>query len=137
VSGEGSRRGSDRTTRRRRSGRAALLQLFLLWRDLATPDARGEFLRTVAFGVFLFGAIVGGALTRYFWELLSDGGRLAEADPSELALPLLVSLMVFYPLWAMVSGGTKNFFAVVAAFQNGFFWQTLLSGQKPFAGPGQ
>ena len=40
--------------------------------------------------------------------------------------------MVFYPLWTMVSGTPKNFFAIVgAAFQNGFFWQTIFSGIKP------
>jgi hypothetical protein len=114
---------------------SALLQLFLFWRDLATPAARTEFLRTLAFGTFLLGVMVGGMLTRYFWELLQAGSRIVDADPSVLGLPLLVSLMVFYPLWTMVSGATKNFFAIVAAFQNGFFWQTLLSGLKPFSGP--
>jgi hypothetical protein len=111
---------------------STLLQLFFIWRDLATPAARSEFLRTVAFGVFLFGVMVGGMLTRYFWQVLQAGGRLAEADPSELVLPALVSLMVFYPLWTMGSGATKSFFAIVAAFQNGFFWQTLLFGLKAF-----
>jgi hypothetical protein len=49
-----------------------------------------------------------------------------------LVLPLLVSLMVFYPLWTRVRGSTRSFFVVVAAFQNGFFWQALLSGVTPF-----
>ena len=31
------------------------------------------------------------------------------------------------------TGATKNYFAIVAAFQNGFFWQTLFSGLKPFS----
>ncbi len=39
--------------------------------------------------------------------------------------------MVFYPLWTLVSGTPKNFFAIVAAFQNGFFWQTIFSGLRP------
>ena len=111
---------------------SALLQLFLFWRDLATPAARDEFLRTMAFGFFLFGVMAGGVLARYLWELLQAGRTLAEADPTVLVLPLLVSLLVFYPLWSIVSGATKNFFAIVAAFQNGFFWQTLFSGLKPF-----
>ena len=114
---------------------SALLQLFLLWRGLATPAARDEFLRTMAFGFFLFGVMVGGMLSRYLWELLQAGRSLAEADPTVLVLPLLVSLMVFYPLWTIVSGSTKNYFAIVAAFQNGFFWQTLFSGLKPFPLP--
>jgi hypothetical protein len=43
--------------------------------------------------------------------------------------------MAFYPLWTMVSGAPKNFFAIVAAFQNGFFWQTIFSGLQPFPTP--
>ena len=111
---------------------SALLQLFLYWRDLATPSARAEFLRTLAFAFFLLSVMIGGMLARYFWELFQSGRSVAEADPTLLVLPLVVSLMVFYPLWTMVSGATKNFFAIVAAFQNGFFWQALLSGIRPF-----
>jgi hypothetical protein len=116
-------------------GPSALLQLFLHWRDLRTPEARIEFLQTVAYGVFLFAVMVGGMFARYFWELFQRGRGIAEADVTSLLLPLLVSLMAFYPLWTMVSGAPKNFFAIVAAFQNGFFWQTIFSGLKPFPTP--
>jgi len=70
---------------------------------------------------------------RYFWELFRSGHSLAEADVTALLLPLLVSLMVFHPLWTMVSSTPRNFFAIVAAFQNGFFWQTIFSGLQPIA----
>ena len=112
-------------------GPSALLQLFLHWRDLETAEARSAFLQTVAYGVFLFAVMVGGMFARYFWELFQSGYSLAQADVRALLLPLLVSLMVFYPLWTMVSGTPKNFFAIVAAFQNGFFWQTIFSGLNP------
>jgi hypothetical protein len=115
-------------------GLSSLLQLYLHWRDLKAPDARNEFLRTLAYGLFLFAIMVGGMFARYFWELFQSGHTLAQADVTALLLPLLVSLMVFYPLWTMVSGAPKNFFAIVAAFQNGFFWQTIFSGLKPFPG---
>ena len=49
-------------------------------------------------------------------------------------MPLAVSLMVFYPLWTMVSGAARGFFLIVAAFQNGCFWQTLFSGLRPLTG---
>jgi hypothetical protein len=116
-------------------GPSALLQLYLHWRDLETTEARSEFLQTVAYGVFLFAVMVGGMFARYFWELFQLGLDVAEADVTSLLLPLLVSLMAFYPLWTMVSGAPKNFFAIVAAFQNGFFWQTIFSGLKPFPTP--
>ena len=112
-------------------GVSALVQLLLLWRDLATPHARAEFLRTTSFGVLLVGVTVAGLLARYFWELFQSGRSVADADPGALGLPLVVSLMVFYPLWTMVAGSTRNFFLIVAAFQNGFFWQTLFSGFRP------
>ena len=116
-------------------GLSALLQFYLHWRDLKTSEARTEFLRTLAYGLFLFAVMVGGMFARYFWELLQSGKAVSQADVTALLLPLLVSLMVFYPLWTMVSGAPKNFFAIVAAFQNGFFWQTIFSGLKPFPGP--
>ena len=97
-----------------------------------TPQARAEFLRTTSFGVLLVGVTVAGMLARYFWELFQSGRSVADADPSLLMMPLAVSLMVFYPLWTMVSGATRGFFLIVAAFQNGFFWQTLFSGLRPF-----
>jgi hypothetical protein len=112
---------------------SALVQLLLFWRDLGTPSARAEFLRTLSFAILLLGVTVAGMLARYFWELFQAGRSLADADPSVLVLPMLVSLMVFYPLWTRVRGSTRSFFVVVAAFQNGFFWQALLSGVTPFA----
>jgi hypothetical protein len=111
---------------------SALLQLYLYWRDLQTAPAREEFLLTLAYAIFLFAVMIGGMFARYFWELFQSGRAVAEADVTALLLPLLVSLMVFYPLWTLVSGAPKNFFAIVAAFQNGFFWQTIFSGLKPF-----
>lgn len=113
---------------------SAILQLLLFWRDLATPHARTEFLRTTSFGVLLVGVTVAGMLARYFWELFQVGRSIADADPSVLLMPLIVSLMVFYPLWTMVSGAARGFFVIVAAFQNGFFWQTLFSGLGPLPG---
>ena len=111
---------------------SAVVQLLLFWRDLGTPNARAEFLRTASFGVLLVGVTGAGMLARYFWELFQSGRSVTDADPSVLLMPLLVSLMVFYPLWTMVSG-TRGFFLIVTAFQNGFFWQTLFSGLAPFA----
>jgi len=58
--------------------------------------------------------MVCGMLTRYFWELSRSGRSVGEADLAVLLLPMLVSVMVFYPLWTLVSGATKNFFAIVA-----------------------
>ena len=117
-------------------GIAALLQLYLHHRSLKTPAERDAFLHTLAYALFLFVVMVGGMFARYFWELFQAGKGLGDATVTALLLPLLISLMVFYPLWTMVSGSPRNFFSIVAAFQNGFFWQTIFSGLKPFTPPG-
>lgn len=116
-------------------GIASLLQLYLHWDSLKTPDERKEFLRTVTYALFLFVIMVAGMFARYFWELFQANKGLVDASVTALLLPLLVALMVFYPLWTMVSGSPRNFFSIVAAFQNGFFWQTIFSGLKPFTPP--
>src|SRR5262245_7755179 len=48
---------------------SALVQFLLYWRDLATPMARAEFLRTLSFGGLLVAFTVAGMMARYFWEL--------------------------------------------------------------------
>jgi hypothetical protein len=117
-------------------GLAVLAQLVLHWQSLRGPEQQKEFVRTLIYGVFLFLLMVSGMFARYFWELFQTGKGLAEANLKVLLMPLLVSLMVFYPLWTIASGAPRNFFSIVAAFQNGFFWQTIFSGLKPFTGPG-
>jgi len=67
---------------------------------------------------------------RYFWELWSSGKNLTQASVTALLLPLLVSPMVFYPLWSLLAGAPHSVFAVVAAFQSGFFWQTIFEGPQ-------
>ncbi len=109
-----------------------VIHLVLYWRDLKTIEDKDGFLRALAYGLFLFLVMVAGMFARYFWELFQSGKEWHDAALKTLLLPLLVSLMVFYPLWTIASGAPRNFFAIVAAFQNGFFWQTVFSGLKPF-----
>jgi len=113
---------------------AGFTQLYLYVKSLKSADEKTQFVHKLAYGTFLFVVMVGGMFARYFWELFQSGKGIADANLTTLLLPLLVSLMVFYPLWTMVADAPKNFFSVVAAFQNGFFWQTIFSGLKPFTG---
>lgn len=115
-------------------GLAAVAQVILSWKALKNPEERQAFVHTLVYGLFLFVLMVGGMFARYFWELFQIGKGWDEAELKPLLLPLLVSLMVFYPLWTIASGAPRNFFSIVAAFQNGFFWQTIFSGLRPFTG---
>ncbi|SRR6266478_6456467 len=113
-------------------GVALIGQFIMHLRGLNTPEQKKEFVHTTIYGAFLFVLMVAGMFARYFWELFQTGKDLGDADLKALLMPLLVSLMVFYPLWTIASGSPRNFFSIVAAFQNGFFWQTIFSGLKPF-----
>ena len=113
-------------------GIAVLMQLSLHWRSLRTVEDKEHFIEILVFGLFLYVVMVAGMFARYFWELWSSGKNLTQASVTALLLPLLVSPMVFYPLWSLLAGAPRSVFAVVAAFQNGFFWQTIFEGLKPF-----
>lgn len=97
---------------------------------LQTPAERTGFMFALLYGLLLFLLMVGGMFARYIWELFQAGKGWSDADLKGLLIPLVVSLMVYYPLWTIASGAV-NFFSVVSAFQNGFFWQTIFSGLRP------
>jgi len=42
----------------------------------------------------------------------------------------LFSLVVFYPIWALVADAPRNLFAFYAAFLNGFFWETVVANAR-------
>lgn len=107
-----------------------LVMLALQWQSTSPAD-RDAFLAVLSYGVFLFLMMVGGMFARYFWDLLQAGKGFQQAEVTRLLMPLLISLMIFYPLWTIASGSPRNFFSVVAAFQNGFFWQTIFAELRP------
>lgn len=108
-----------------------------VWSRLATPEAKDQFLMTALYAVFLFILMIGGMFAKYFYDLFQSGQGFPDAKLKDLLMPLLVSLMVFYPLWVMAAGSPKNLFPIIAAFQNGFFWQTIFSRvQAPPPPPG-
>jgi hypothetical protein len=86
---------------------------------------------TWQWGALLFGAMVLGILARYFWELLGRGEPVAAIDAAEMIRPLLVSPLVFFPVWSQAAGKTRTFATILIAFQNGFFWQAVFEKQAP------
>lgn len=58
---------------------------------------------------------------------------LFHVTASQLAYPLLFSPIVFYPVWALTTGGSQHLFAFYAAFLDGYFWESVVSSAKPVA----
>src|SRR6266849_6506149 len=72
-------------------------------------------------GLLLFAVMVLGILARYYWELPGRGGKLGDIDLAQMIRPLLVSPLVFFPVWSQASGQPQTLATLLIAFQNGFF----------------
>ena len=82
-------------------------------------------------GVLLFVAMVAGILARYYWERLGQGKTTGHTKSVDLLPPLLVSPLVFFPIWVYEARMPNGLIPVLVAFQNGFFWQTVFEAAKP------
>lgn len=88
--------------------------------------------KPLVFGVHMACWMVLGMLANYLWDLFKAKKTLADVNLPDLLLPLLVSPIVFYGIWSMWSGEQKISFAFnLISFQNGFFWQVILSKAGP------
>ena len=76
-----------------------------------------------------------GMMANYYWDLLNAGKEFSDAKLSELLLPILVSPIVFYVVWSIWGSDDQSikFAWNLVAFQNGFFWQVVLSKSAPFS----
>lgn len=123
-----------------------------------TPDSRGStMLASYAVVLVIFGTIA----TIHYWDLIKQredlaftmGGLLLSmiagmfvqvitsnykassplfhVTSSQLMYPLLFSPIVFYPVWALSTGGSQHLFAFYAAFLDGYFWESVVSSAKP------
>ena len=79
--------------------------------------------------LLLFGVMLLGILARYYWEFLGRDATRADIDIGEMIRPLLVSPLVFFPVWSQASGQPRSLATVLIAFQNGFFWQAVFEKQ--------
>ncbi len=79
---------------------------------------------------WLMACMIGGMLAKYLWDATASGSLLS---PSlvELLRPILVSPIVFGAVWTAAKEQPPNLLVYVAAFQNGFFWQTIFGGTVP------
>lgn len=93
--------------------------------------ARPKKKKTWPWAILLFVAMVAGIMARYYWELLGQGKTFGDTKSIDLLRPLLVSPLVFFPIWAYAVRMPQGPIPVLVAFQNGFFWQTIFDAAKP------
>ncbi|NRQ42736.1 hypothetical protein HRH59_09190 [Rheinheimera sp. YQF-2] len=85
----------------------------------------------VIFGIFLMTCMVMGMVANYLWDLFNAGKSWLDITWRGIALPILVSPIVFFTVWSMWKGDPISFGLPLFAFQNGFFWQVIFSKAGP------
>jgi hypothetical protein len=76
------------------------------------------------YGLGLFVAMLLGIVANYFWT----HGFAGRVNWDQLARPILVSPIVFMAVYVAATKQPRGALPVLLAFQNGFFWQTVLQG---------
>lgn len=90
---------------------------------------RGEF-DSVVFMSWLFITMVAGMMARLISTQCRSSKPQAKITGIQLALPLMFSLVVFYPIWTMATAEEHTFFSFYSAFLNGFFWESVVSNAQ-------
>jgi len=74
--------------------------------------------------------MVAGMFVQVITSNYKASSPLFHVTASQLAYPLLFSPIVFYPVWALTTGGSQHLFAFYAAFLDGYFWESVVSSAK-------
>jgi hypothetical protein len=85
----------------------------------------------VLFAVWLVLAMIAGMFVQVVAANYRARRALFSISRDRLVFPLLFSIVVFYPVWALAASSPNSFFAVHAAFLNGYFWESIVSAAKP------
>jgi len=85
----------------------------------------------VLFYVWLVLAMIAGMFVQVVAANHRARRALFSVSRDRLVFPLLFSIVVFYPIWALAASSPHSFFAVHAAFLNGYFWESIVSAAKP------
>lgn len=92
--------------------------------------------KSLIFGLHMACWMVAGMMANYFWDLLNAGKTFSDTNIHDLFLPILVLPIIYYVVWSLWGGekGQISFSWNLVAFQNGFFWQVILSKAGPVRG---
>lgn len=102
--------------------------LFLISEGSTTKGGQSFLTEIPWFQISLYFAMILGMIAKYFFDIF-DKGKTTKITIQKLQLikPLLVSPVVFGVVYASTNEATSDFSLLIIAFQNGFFWQTLLA----------
>ena len=84
----------------------------------------------IFYGGGLFLAMTFGMFVRVMARNHQEGRPFFDVEASDLIYPLLFSLIVYYPIWALAADAPKGLFPIHAAFLNGYFWESIVSSAR-------
>ncbi len=92
------------------------------------------------FWLFLFLTMVFGIVAKAFYDYIENNESFNLGWDillrREVLLPIFVSPMVFGGIYSIAKQSPRNFGTFIFAFQNGFFWKTILGrGEQEAAFP--
>ncbi len=81
----------------------------------------------------LFFSMIVGMAAKYFYDAADAMGRKKKIvfHKWQFFKPMLVSPIVFGTIYANIQQNTSAILLLIFAFQNGFFWQTVLNKPMP------
>jgi hypothetical protein len=80
----------------------------------------------VLWEVALYFAMVVGMAAKYFYDAIGKGNTPV-IEKWQVVKPLLVSPIVFGAIYGTMDESTSSLLLLIFSFQNGFFWQTVLT----------
>lgn len=83
------------------------------------------FLQAIKWILYFIATIVG-----IFFKAMWDSPNLKALFRFSNIKPVLIAPIVFYGVYATVNTLSDNLLAVLIAFQNGFFWQSILKAEQ-------
>lgn len=89
------------------------------------------------FAFWLFLTMIAGMFVQVIASNYRLGKDLLDVSASQLIFPVLFSIIVFYPIWAVAASATHGFFSIHAAFLNGYFWESVVTSTRPPEAPRQ
>jgi hypothetical protein len=108
------------------------LVLFLCVEFFREPDftSRGvsSFLAQIPWlEISCYFVMLVGMASKYLFDAIGEGGRRPRVNKWQLFRPMLVSPIVFGAVYGSIGEDTALLLNLIFAFQNGFFWQTVLN----------
>ena len=96
-------------------------------RESRALSAKNEKIVIVLYYLALFVVMLLGIVANYYYV----HGIKGKPDVNQFWKPIIISPIIYYAVYNATANQPRNLVGVFLAFQNGFFWQTIIDNAKP------